>query len=285
MLIKNNIISPNCLLGFILLAIILIIGSFQSTIAKEAECTQKGNDSYCRGYGTEALGAESTAIGTQVIACEARSTAIGLRTWAEADSVFVVGKWNARAIPDKQCTEFKLQGISPVFVVGTGLGETSPFSERYRNGLTVLENGQTVIGLVRSPNTEIDKAATLNVLGSTTVRGNITIKQGNLQTEGNIVTTKGDITSNAGGLKVTGNITTTGGDIQGGTGNITVNRSPSVDWRAVGLWSTGALKGLTCDSACGTGICLVSYADKEEVNKLKCSAKSPNKTCLCAGRR
>ena len=61
MTLKNNFITPNTLFEFILLATILIAGSLQQTLAqKKGEdpvCIQSGNNSYCRGYDAEALGA------------------------------------------------------------------------------------------------------------------------------------------------------------------------------------------------------------------------------------
>ena len=143
-------------------------------------------------------------------------------------------------------------------------GETAPGAQ-YENGLTVLENGQTVIGSVHSPLTVIDPLATLNVIGNTTMKGNVKVNQG--------------------AVIVSGNMITTGGDIQAGAGNITVNNSPAHDFRTAGLWGTRAPKGTSCDKACDTGVCLTSYADKEEIKKLKCSSNYPNKNCLCVGRR
>ncbi len=57
------------------------------------------------------------------------------------------------------------------------------------------------------------------------------------------------------------------------------------EWRRMELWKTGATSGTTCEAACGRGYCLVAYVDDARDEKIPITQSTPNKNCICVGRR
>jgi hypothetical protein len=216
----------------------------EGTAGAGANCTASGGDAMCRGFGSEALGNTSTAIGIQNVACVDQTAAYGLRTWAETPRAFVVGQYNMRATTDQSCEPYTIAGQEPLFVVGAGLGPGNPFSEQNRNALTVLGNGTTVVGLVRSPETNVGPLSTLNVVGNAYVDRDLSI----------------------------------------GDGLLSIGRGSPTGFRDLSLWVAVSFNGTSCASSCGSGVCLVAYADRDAVEKVSCGATFPNRNCLCAGR-
>jgi endosialidase-like protein len=123
-------------------------------------------DAEARGDGSRALGNISTAIGSQVTACKGNSTAFGLKTMAESDNSFIVGRFNVIAGNEGSCGTIRIDGDEPLFVVGNGTGPGGPTSEQRKNALTVLKEGRVIIGTLRSTSTSLPNRATLNVLGN-----------------------------------------------------------------------------------------------------------------------
>jgi hypothetical protein len=122
-------------------------------------------DAEARGDGSRALGNISTAVGSQVIACKGNSTAFGLKTMAESDNSFVVGRFNLIAGTDVDCGTIRIDGDEPLFVVGNGTGPGGPISENRKNALTVLKEGRVIIGALRGIG-PLTNRATLNILGN-----------------------------------------------------------------------------------------------------------------------
>ncbi|MEM9596935.1 MAG: hypothetical protein AAGD06_21875 [Acidobacteriota bacterium] len=240
----------------------LVLGALALLVAFPAvhgqDCTAIGGDAACRGEGseasgnistaigsfTEAIGNISTATGSQTIACKGNAFAAGLRTIAETENSFVVGKYNVAAGDGEECADLTFQGQKPLFVVGNGLGPGGPTSERRKNTLTVLENGTTVIGTIRSSASNFGPLSTLNVAGNSYFAS----------------------------------------DIKVGRGMITVGRSPGNDFRDMSLWVGTGLSGTTCTAACASGVCLAAYVDQRAVQRVSCDVSSPNRNCLCVGR-
>lgn len=213
----------------------------------QGNCTATGTDAACRGTGSEAIGNVSTAIGSQTIACNGNSSAYGLATMAESDNSFVVGRFNAVAGTPGQCSPMTIAGQEPLFVVGNGLGPQGPPSEANKNAFSVLKNGTTVVGTVRGPDSTIGPLSTLNVVGNAFVAQDLAV----------------------------------------GRGMITVSRDGGkTGFRDLGIWVAGAPRDqLSCDAACGTGVCLAAYSDQQSVVRVGCDAMRPNRNCLCAGRK
>lgn len=237
-------VSPRLVTAFFVSTLIFFSVFLAAPAVAQSNCSETGGDAACRGFESRALGNTSTAIGIQVNACVDQTAAFGLRTWAETPRAFVIGQYNMRATTQPMCQAYTLAGQEPLFIVGAGLGPGNPTSEQHRNALTVLKNGTTVIGLVRSPNSSIGPLSALNVVGNAYIDS---------------------------GLKI-------------GDGMLMIGRGSPTGFRDLGFWVEVAFGGRTCEKACGNGVCLAAYIDQEAVARISCEVTNLNKNCLCAGR-
>ena len=243
---------------------------------------QAQTDAAARGDGSQALGNVSTAIGSQVTACNGNSTAFGLTTKAENNNSFVVGRFNVVA-SEEECGTLKFRGQAPVFAVGIGLGLHGPVSERRKNGLTVLENGTTIIGTIRSPESNFGPFSTLNVVGNAYIDRDLRLgNPGTFTIDGERAGERFSVHANGNvgvGVANPGEKVTLHGKLR------LIRDKNGSSFRGMNIWVGLARNQTSCNAACGNAACLVAYVDTENVQKTSCEATRLNKNCLCVGRK